>query len=564
MGVWTTLASLVVLGLVVMFLIQRFLGRPWWSRFWRRMSRKFDPLRQIHWTLAPVAVTGGLFAYMVIAAATRTGGWVVGLWWILAGYSSWSFGKQRVLGRHQRRRLTKAAADGIGLPVSIRAASSRFSLLDRWANAVALLPYSVLLLGATRSGKTEAAKHIVQQMLNRFGDGVMVVFDYKTDYQDFFDALGIDYIRLSLRDSTHVLNLFDEFADELDVDEFARAMFPDGGGRRDGGSAEHFEDVARQTFAAVLKMLRRERDDLSTATVRNYFEQSSAEEIHNDLTAHNDLRAAQSALNTENNAKHAQNTYITLQKRVSEVFVGDFGRAPEDGERSFSFRDAYENPPRKPIVLDFPKDKGASTAPLFRFYLDWAARFALDDSRRQDYFILDEFARIPHLRKIGDLLNVGAGDRVQVVVALQSVSQMYANYGRDNGEALLSGLVTKILLRANDSETVDFIRESIGTEFVEYTQHVEKRYSPLQEREVEVDRETKEEEEHVFAKGDVRKWDPGVGAVVLPNKWAFGYIPQLNAGLADLYALAISGDESEAELESTSSSDQLEKVVTND
>lgn len=30
--------------------------------------------------------------------------------------------------------------------------------------------------------------------------------------------------------------------------------------------------------------------------------------------------------------------------------------------------------------------------------------------------------------------------------------------------------------------------------------------------------------------------------MVLPNKWAFGYIPQLDAGLADLYARAIVGE----------------------
>ena len=108
--------------------------------------------------------------------------------------------------------------------------------------------------------------------------------------------------------------------------------------------------------------------------------------------------------------------------------------------------------------------------------------------------MLDEFARIPHLRSIGDLLNVGGDDGVQVLVTLQSVTQMYANYGRDRGKSLLAGLVTKVCLRANDDdETVRFIRESIGTEFVEYTKHVDTRYSEVLEKEVETNRETKEE-----------------------------------------------------------------------
>lgn len=573
-GAWIDLLSLfVLLGLVAAFAVQFFTPRPWWSRFWWTLSRQFNPLRQRHWALPAVFSVVFLTVVDVVAGDLGTGGPTLLLWFVFAGYGTWAFTKQHALGRFQRRRLMKAAEEDIGLPVSIWSSSSRFSMLDRWANAVALVPYSILLLGATRSGKTEVAKHIVIQMFYRFAAGVMVVFDYKTDYQDFFDTLGIDYIKLSLRNSTHIPNLFYEFEDELDVDEFARAMFPSGGDRRDGGSAEFFDKTSRQTFAAVLKMLWRERDDPDNRTVRRYFKQSSAEDIFNDLRGYDDFVAAASAINVETNAKRAGDVYSTLVSKVDEVFVGDFARSPDEaaGEQAFSFREAYEKPPGKPVVLDFPKNKGDSTKPLFRFYLDWAARFALDNPNQQDYFILDEFARIPHLRKIGDLLNVGAGDRVQVVAALQSINQMTANYGENRGKALLSGLVSKILLRANDSETVDFIRESIGTEFVEYTKHVEKRQSLIGDHQVETNRETKEEEEHAFAKGDIRKWDPGVGVVVLPDKWAFGYIPQLHAGHQDLYERAIfgdvitaevvAGDEPEGGLESKDSGRLTEAVV---
>ena len=538
-------SAFVLLTLVVAFGVEFVTGRPWFSRIWNRLAGLFLPLREVHWLLPTVAAAAILFVSDLALGALGTGMTTLAAWIAFALIGAATFLDNQIVSRYRRRRLRKHAAGGMGMPTSM-SETNGVGFFDRLGHALALLPYSILLLGATRSGKTEAAKHIVQQMLLRFNTGVMVVFDYKTDYQDFFDALGIDYIKLSLRDSTHIPNLFDEFEDELDVNEFARGVFPGGDGRRDGGSAEHFNKVARQTFAAVLKMLRRKRDDPDNETVQRYFAHSSPEDVYNDLREHNDFAAATSALNVETNAEHAQDTYSTLQSTVEEVFLGDFARSPDEqaGERAFSFRDAYENPPGKPIVLDFPKNRGDSTKPLFRFYLDWAARFALDNPNRQDYFILDEFARIPNLRKIGDLLNVGAGDRVQVVVALQSVSQMYANYGRDRGKALLSGLVTKILLRANDSDTVEFIRESIGTEFVEYTKHVETSYSEIKEREVEVGRETKEEEEHRFSKGEIRKWSAGVGAIVLPDRWAKGYMPQLDAGLADLYQRAILGAES--------------------
>src|SRR5699024_3898194 len=210
-----------------------------------------------------------------------------------------------------------------------------------------------------------------------------------------------------------------------------------------------------QAFAAVLKMLVRESggvEDLSNHMIRHYFQTSEVGDIYEDLSEYPDFRAAQSALNVETNAKHDQSVYNTMQRTVNDVFVGDFARSTDEWE--FSIRDYMNDPQGVPLVLDFPKDRGETTKPLFRFMLDWSARFALDDPARQHYFVLDEFARIPHLRKIGDLLNVGSGDRVQVVVTLQSVTQMYYNYGHDYGKSLLAGLVSKVCLRANDNETV--------------------------------------------------------------------------------------------------------------
>lgn len=551
--------------LVGLYLASLVFGTRWWGDFWYGVSRQFDPLRRIHWLLPALAVVVLLTVSDVVVAALGSGWPTFVLWFLLAAYATWVFCTAHIFGRLHRWRLRGAVAADGGLPMNISSAGGNISRLDRWGDVARILPYSMLILGATRSGKTEAAKHRVYQMLLDWV-GPMVVFDYKRDYQQFFDALDVPYIRISLDGSSHIWNVFGEFEDELDIDEFSRALFPKPSG--DGGSSDHFEETARQAFAAVLKMLVREAggvEELSNHTIRHYFETSSVGDVYEDLSEYPDFRASQSALNVETNAEHAQDVFTTMQRTINNVFVGDFARSPDDW--GFVIREYMNDPQGVPLVLDYPKDRGETTEPLFRFMIDWAARFALNDPTRQHYFVLDEFARIPHLRKIGDLLNVGSGDRVQVLVTLQSVTQMYANYGRNRGKSLLSGLVSKVCLRANDSETVNFIRESIGTEFVEYTQHVETRYSEFQEREVEVDRETKEEEEHIFAKGDIRKWDQGVGVVVTPSGWVFGYIPMLHEGTAAVYDAAFEERE-QPELESGSnesgSSGRLTEAVADD
>lgn len=91
-----------------------------------------------------------------------------------------------------------------------------------------------------------------------------------------------------------------------------------------------------------------------------------------------------------------------------------------------------------------------------------------------------------------------AGENVTTLVTLQSMQQLYSNYGRQTGEAVLSGLVSMILLRPNDNATVEFYRAAIGSEFTEYTATGHPR-------------ETRTIEEHEFLKGAIRRWNPGRG-----------------------------------------------------
>jgi len=67
-----------------------------------------------------------------------------------------------------------------------------------------------------------------------------------------------------------------------------------------------------------------------------------------------------------------------------------------------------DDPQGRTLLLDFPITEGDAVQPAFRFFIDWAARFALDDDQ-DTYFVLDEFAAAPGLRKIGDLINAQVG-----------------------------------------------------------------------------------------------------------------------------------------------------------
>ena len=134
--------------------------------------------------------------------------------------------------------------------------------------------HSLLTLGASGAGKSETLKHFVEQLQTEPTEPV-VVFDMKTDYQDFLAAHDVPMIRLSAEGSTTAVgsplawNIFRELDTEADADELARALFPS------GMDDQFFATAGRQLFAANLKYLVRELDEPTNADLVHYWQRAS-------------------------------------------------------------------------------------------------------------------------------------------------------------------------------------------------------------------------------------------------------------------------------------------------
>lgn len=180
----------------------------------------------------PVPVLGQTFLGVVFDPVLLIGG--LGL---LAMY--WRFGQTEYQLRHQ-------LYDDIML-VPLTDVGDRHNDPSGSKRAVQLeMDRSVLVLGETGSGKTEAIRVLAHQ-LQAEPDEAFVVFDYKQDYQIFFAEENI--IRLSSRNSTVTWNVFREIEENEDCDEIAKAIFA--GAETDN---DYFTNAATQVLADVLRL----------------------------------------------------------------------------------------------------------------------------------------------------------------------------------------------------------------------------------------------------------------------------------------------------------------------
>ncbi|WP_148416556.1 type IV secretory system conjugative DNA transfer family protein [Haloferax sp. KTX1] len=437
----------------------------------------------------------------------RVGGFVVVL-------GSAVYAAQRLRSWDTERELRRIIDDGnYVLPFQgLSAASDRMSL----SRFVPLRKdRSILVLGETGAGKTETIKLLTHQMQAGTGDP-FVVFDYKGEYQENFeqDHDHENLIYLSSTDATEYWNLFAEIEREADIDEIGRALFP----HTDG--SEFFSQAGRQLFVAVVTYLHREAQ-VSDTTPTNadlvaFVQSTDKQEMHERLTDYSDLTAAASAIDPDSE-RQAAGVYANFQQVIADLFRGDFAEAGE-----FSIREYMDDPQGRTLLLDFPITEGDAVQPAFRFFIDWAARFALANDQ-DTYFVLDEFARLPGLRKIGDLINAGRGRNTQLLLGVQSVAQLHDTYGKDRANALLSGLVQSVIMRVGDAASVEYAQSQIGRE----KQH---RSVPVHDRDGRsVGRQELQDETHPIVESDLERLNDGEAIVVVPDGWLRGLIIRFTA-----------------------------------
>lgn len=311
---------------------------------------------------------------------------------------------------------------------------------------------SVLVLGETGSGKTEAITVLAHQ-LQAEPDEAFVIFDYKQDYQTFFAEESV--VRLSSRDSTVIWNVFHEIEDDSDCDEIAQAVFDDTDIDND-----YFANAAAQVFADVLRLLKRraERQDsmATNAYLVGYLDGADVDLLREELESE-DLSAKK---HLPAGVEASSNIVSILEERVKAVFRGDFAEVG-----TFSVREYMADPRGEILILDFPIQQSSSVQPIFRLLIDWSIRFGLDDNR-PSYYILDEFAALPQLDMLERLINAGRAYNCYAILGVQAIPQLRDTYGKDGADSLLSGLAQEIHLRVGQG-SVDYCRQRLGRKRVE-------------------------------------------------------------------------------------------------
>ncbi len=340
--------------------------------------------------------------------------------------------------------------------------------LQGWAGRLLfdddLLSKHVLFLGSIGCGKTTAMLQLLRALRqSATPDDVFVIFDTKGDFLRDVHRPGDAVIGNDLRQvpGSAIWNLFSDLleqnrADQADqINEIAATIFSEG--LAQAGDNMFFATGACDVFAAVVEAMTREGGTYTNQDLKERLEEPR-EVLYELLAQHKELAGATRYLEGE---RTTEGILAYLQQTLNKSFSGVF-RQPGD----FSVRQFIRGKGGRAMFVEYDIAVGNRLLPVYRVLMDMAIKEALSLGRRRAsgnvYFILDEFALLPHLSHIADGLNFGRSLNLKFIVATQNVSQILSAYGQEIGRSILSGFGTLFSFRLMDNASRELVRQRHG------------------------------------------------------------------------------------------------------
>ncbi len=330
-----------------------------------------------------------------------------------------------------------------------------------------ILSRHIMILGGIGTGKTSAFFQIMRQLRHTItSDDVMVIFDTKGDFYNEFYREGDVVISNDNKacgpDGADYWNIFNEIDMgghmEENITEIVTALFHD---KIQNTNQPFFPNAAKDILSALMTHFCRNKHllDVNNYELRKFLDMTDAARIKNVLIQHRDLAAICSYIANENSAQ-TQGVLSELQQAVREIFLGNFKK-----KGTLSIRDLVRKKGGRRIFIEYDLGIGGILAPIYSLMYDLAIKEALCRNKTEGnvYFIADEFRLIPNLQHIDDAVNFGRSLGVKFMVGIQNVEQLYDIYGEERARSILSGFMTSVAFRVNDSASRNYIKELYGS-----------------------------------------------------------------------------------------------------
>ena len=305
-----------------------------------------------------------------------------------------------------------------------------------------------LFCGTTGSGKTQAIYRVLDAVNEREGRALIA------------DAGGVHWSRGFAPFPGTLLNPFDarsvdwspfaEIRQDYDCARLAKSAIPD----REGAGGE-WNYYAQTLLAEILQVMHRHGNS-STYQLLHYLTVADREQLAELLAG----TPAAVLVGVGNDRM------LGSVRSIIATYLAAWRHLPDEG--SWSIRDWVKDGPNSGnLYLTYRDDQAALLRSLVAGWIDLAVVEALSLPEPVSdlptlFFILDE---VDSLGKVASLDSALAKLRKYgacCVLGCQTIAQLRKTYGRDTAQTVAANCGTKLVLRAGDNETAEYLSRELG------------------------------------------------------------------------------------------------------
>ena len=313
------------------------------------------------------------------------------------------------------------------------------------------IPFSIenkhfFILGAPGTGKTLLLNEILEQL--KLKEEKVIIHDFKGDFVDKFYNPIEDLIFNPIAADSIKWSIFNDVANEFDIDFVAASIIPQPTPRED----PFWKNAAKDVLVAILKYCY--RNNLTKNSDIFEILKKSNEEIA-ELLEKNNFGYVVDYIKGKD-SKQAQSVMSTLKQHTK------FLEILKDGD--FSIKDYLLNK-KGFIFLQNTASIKDTISPTLSLFIDVFAKNVLslkDDLNRRIFFVLDEFGMLNRLNSIVDLLTNGRSKGASVWLAVQDVGQINNLYGDNLRQTIMNSCNNYFVFKVNDYQTAELLSKKFG------------------------------------------------------------------------------------------------------
>lgn len=325
-----------------------------------------------------------------------------------------------------------------------------------------------LICGATGSGKTNLIDNILPQIISRKQPAI-VVDQTGEMIAKYYDPTRGDIIFNPLDSRSHHWDFWaDCFADNVNdgrindrLEKFAKILF--GFNRKGGSNSDPFWENSAETVFTSCADYAFTKGRRSLTLLNSMLKEWSLEDLASSLKSSPASRylgaankiTASSILSVMTTMTKPLN-YLSECNNNKTFSLNGHLKQIKEGSNAWLF--LATSPSQRELTL-----------PLIACLLELAVSLLMENGIQKEkklWFILDELASLGRLPALNGLMSEGRKYGACVIAAMQSLNQLYNNYGQYAGSTIFGQFGTKFFFRNDEPQIARMITDLCGTELI--------------------------------------------------------------------------------------------------